>query len=337
MRAGQLLRGSLPTLICGGGAALFAAALMAVLEAGAAASVLLCLVILLSVWVPEGIRVSRHLRFYQTAWRMLEDLEEKYLLCELLEPPGFAEGDFFCRAAERTGKSMADAVQAARRDMAEYREYVEVWIHQVKTPIASARLALENHPGPLALRLEDDLFRLEGYVEQALYYARSGAVDRDYLIRAVPLEQLAAGAVKKYARPLISAGFRVDLGALTATVYTDEKWVGFILGQIIANAIAYRSTQPVLTLSQREENAAVVLRVEDNGAGIPRADLPRVFDKGFTGRNGRTDGAKSTGLGLYLCRRLCRQLGLGLALSSQEGAWTGVEITFPKGRYHLAQ
>lgn len=337
MRAGELLRDSLPTLVSGVCAALFAAALLGVLGAGAAAMVLLCLVILLSVLVPEGIRVARRLGFYRQVWRMLEELEEKHLLCELLEPPGFAEGDFFCRAMSRTGKSMADEVQAARREMAGYREYVEVWIHQVKTPIASARLALENHPGPLALRLEDDLFRLEGYVEQALYYARSGAVDRDYLIRALPLEQLAAGAVKKYARPLIAAGFRVELEALTATVYTDEKWVGFILGQIIANAIAYRGPQPRITLSQREQEAAVVLSVEDNGAGIPQADLPRVFDKGFTGRNGRTDGAKSTGLGLYLCRRLCGQLGLGLALSSREGAWTRVEITFPKGRYHLAR
>ena len=337
MRAGELLRDSLPTLISGVGAALFATALLAVLGAGVAAATLLSLVILLSVIVPEGIRVARRLGFYRQAWRMLEELEEKHLLCELLEPPGFAEGDFFCRVISRTGKSMADAVQAARRDTAEYREYVEVWIHQVKTPIASARLALENHPGPLALRLEDDLFRLEGYVEQALYYARSGAVDRDYLIRALPLEQLVRGAVKKYARPLISAGFRVELGTLNATVYTDEKWLGFILGQIIANAIAYRGAQPVLCLSQREQEAAVVLRVEDNGAGIPQADLPRVFDKGFTGRNGRTDGAKSTGLGLYLCRRLCEQLGLRLVLSSQEGMWTRVEITFPKGRYHLAQ
>ena len=336
MRAGELIRDSLPELLGCCLSALLAAFLLLVVGAGWSAAVLLCAVIALGTLIPLAVRVARRLRFYRQVWQTLDHLEEKHLLCELLEAPGFAEGDFLCRSMARTGKFMADSVETARRDMAEYREYVEVWIHQVKTPIASARLALEAHPGPLALRLEEDLFRVEGYVEQALYYARSGAVDRDYLIRSLPLEQLAAGAVKKYARPLIAAGFRVELVALSATVYTDEKWVGFILGQIIANALAYRGKQPRLIFSQREERAAVVLQVQDNGAGICPADLPRVLEKGFTGRNGRAEGAKSTGLGLYLCRRLCQRLGLGLSVASQEREWTRVEITFPKSPYHLA-
>ena len=338
MSPAALLRDSLPALIGGCLCALFAAALLAVLGAGTAAIGLLCLVIALGTLIPLVVRAAVRLRFYRAAWGMLEELEEPYLLWELLEDPGFAEGTFLCRVLGATGKAMADAVAEARRESAEYREYVEAWVHQIKTPIASARLALENESSPLAPRLEEDLFRVEGYVEQALYYARSGAVDRDYLIRAHGLEHLAAGAVKKYARPLIAAGFRVELEHLTATVYTDEKWVTFILGQILANAIAYRrGPAPRLTFSQREEGAAVVLQVEDNGVGICPADLPRVLDKGFTGRNGRAEGARSTGLGLYLCRRLCNKLGLGLSVSAREGAWTRVCLTFPKGDYHLAR
>lgn len=338
MSPAALLRDSVPALIGGCLSALFAAALLTVLGAGAAAIGLLCLVIVLGTLIPLTVRVAVRLRFYRAAWGMLEGLEEPFLLWELLEDPGFAEGTFLYQVLGVTGKSMADVVGDARREASEYREYVEAWVHQIKTPIASARLALENESGPLAPRLEEELFRVEGYVEQALYYARSGAVDRDYLIQGLTLERLAAGAVKKYARPLIAAGFQVDLKHLTATVYTDEKWITFILDQILANAIAYRrGPEPRITFSQREEGAAVVLQVEDNGVGICPADLPRVLDKGFTGRNGRAEGARSTGLGLYLCRRLCDKLGLGLSVSAREGAWTRVSLTFPKGDYHLAR
>lgn len=335
MRAPSLLRGALPLVLGSLLSALVAATLLYVLEAGGAATVFLCLVILLGTLIPLGLELARRLRFYRDAGELLEGLEQKYLLTELLEEPGFAEGDFFCRCMASTGKSMADAVAEARRDTGEYREYVETWVHEIKTPIASARLALENHPGPLALRLEEELFRIEGYVEQALYYARSGAVERDYMVRALALRQVAGDAVKRYAKPLIAAGFRIELEALDATVYSDEKWAGFILGQLIANALAYRREDPVLRFTQRVGTDAVTLCVEDNGLGISKADLPRVLEKGFTGRNGRTGAGKSTGLGLYLCGRLCRRLSLGLQVFSQEGAWTRVELTFPKGRHHL--
>lgn len=336
MRALALVREGLPTALGAAVAAVVTAALLSVLGVGAAAAAFLCLVILLGTLVPLGIWLAVRLRFYRETGRLLEELGEKYLLSELLEEPGFAEGVFLCRCVADTGKSMADAVAEARRDAAEYREYVETWVHEVKTPIASARLALENEPGPLAQRLEEELFRVEEYVEQALYYARSGAVERDYLVRALPLERLVSGAVKKYARPLIAAGFRVELGELDAVVYSDEKWVGFILGQIIANAVAYRGGTPVLTFTQRLGSDAVTLCVRDNGAGIPECDLPRVFDKGFTGANGRSGAGRSTGLGLYLCRRLCARLALGLSVFSHAGEWTQVELTFPKGRLHLA-
>lgn len=337
MSVGVLLRESAAALLGGVFSALLTGALLAVLGVDAAAIAFLCLVILLGAFLPALFRLAVRLRFYRDTQRMLDDLQDPYLLCELVEPPGFAEGDFLCQVLRRTGKSMADRVEDARRDAAEYRDYVERWVHEIKTPIASARLALENHPGPLAEQMEGELFRVEGYVEQALYYARSAAVDRDYLIRAVSLEQLVSGAVRRYARPLIAAGFRVDMQGLDATVYTDEKWIGFILGQLMANAVAYRGETPTLTFTQRMEDSAAVLCMTDNGAGIPAADLPRVFDKGFTGANGRRSGARSTGLGLYLCRRLCCQLGLGLALFSKEGAWTRAEITFPKGGYNLAR
>ena len=212
---------------------------------------------------------------------------------------------------------------------------MEAWVHEVKTPIAAGRLALENAPGPLADSLEEALFQIEGYVEQALYYARSGAVERDYLVRPVPLREAAANAVKRFARPLIAAGFSIDLEGLDAVAYADSKWVEFMLGQLIANAVKYRGPSPRLTFTQRVEEQAVVLTVADNGKGIPAADLPRVWEKGFTGENGRALATRSTGLGLYLCKKLCGRLGVGLSIRSAVGEGTAVSFTFPKGRFYL--
>ena len=162
-------------------------------------------------------------------------------------------------------------------------------------------------------------------------------MDRDYAVRALPLSQAVSAALRRYARPLIEAGFRVELEALDAVVCSDGKWVEFILGQLISNSLKYRSAAPKLTFSQEVKRDGVVLSLRDNGPGIPPEDLPRVFDKGFTGANGRQLSTRSTGLGLYLCRKLCARLGLGLSLSCPPGGGTLVSLTFPLGRFHLAE
>lgn len=336
MSARALLRGKLLPLASAAFCTLFAASLLSILRVHPSAILFLCGVFLLCTLLPIWAEISRKLRFYREVDNRLDALDEKFLLCELLEEPGFAEGDFFCGAMAEVNKSMCDAVSAARRDSAEYREYVETWVHEIKTPISSARLCLENRPGELSDALERELFQIDGYVEQALFYARSSAVERDYLVRAMLLRDAAAHAVKKYARPLIGAGFRIDLEGLTATVYSDPKWVEFILGQLLSNALKYRSGSPCLTFTQLESPHCVTLLLTDNGPGIPEADLPRVFDKGFTGENGRALSTHSTGLGLYLCRKLCRRLGLGLALTPAPGGGTTAELSFPKSGFHFA-
>jgi len=337
VKAGAFWRDKLLHLSVLGATVLLTAFLLTVLRLDMAATAFLCAVLLLGGLIPLTVEFVRKKVFYDTAAELLENLEPKYLLFELLEEPGFPEGVLFCQALAETNKAMSDAVAAAQREMGDYREYIEAWVHEVKTPIASARLDLENHPGPLADRLDEALFQIDGYVEQALFYARSGAVDRDYLVRAMPLKTVAAAAVKKYARPLIAAGFSVDLEQLDAVAYADAKWVEFILGQLISNAIKYRSAKPRLTFTQRVEEQTVVLTLTDNGRGIPAADLPRVWEKGFTGENGRTLTTRSTGLGLYLCKKLCSRLGVGLSLESTVGVGTSVSLLFPKGRFYLME
>lgn len=315
----------------------FTAFLLFSLGLGPSAVGFLCAVFALCVLVPLGLDYVRRRFFYRRVIEVLDALEEAYLLPGLLREPGFPEGDLLCQVLSRTAHSMNDQVSAARRESREYREYVETWVHQVKTPIASARLLLENHPGPLAERLNEELFRIDGCVEQALFYARSGSVDRDYLVKAMALEDCVRSALRRYSRPLIAAGFRLDPGTWSAVVYTDSKWVEFILGQLISNAVKYHGPSPTLSFSCREERDAVLLTVADNGPGIPPEDLPRIFDKGFTGANGRLLSTRSTGLGLYLCRKLSRRLGLSIQAQSEPGQGTRIILTFPKGRLHLLE
>lgn len=337
MTLSALLKEKLPHLLGLVFVLLFTAALLFLLRVPPSATIFLCLVIALCVLLPLGGEIARKLRFYRDMEGRLDALNEKYLLAEVMVEPGFPEGEFLFSTTRTMGSSMAEAVGDARRDMGEYREYIEAWIHEVKTPIAAARLCLENHPGPLADSVEDSLFQIEGYVEQALFYARSGAVDRDYAVRALPLNQAVSAALRRYARPLIEAGFRVELGNLDAVVCSDGKWVEFILGQLISNSLKYRSSSPKLVFSQEVKRDGVVLSLLDNGPGIPPEDLPRVFDKGFTGANGRLLSTRSTGLGLYLCKKLCARLGLGLSLSCPPGGGTLAALTFPLGRFHLAE
>lgn len=238
----------------------------------------------------------------------------------------------------------------------EHREFVETWVHEVKTPLAAIDLMLENLDDARLAPLARELDRVGSLVEQALFFARSSSVENDYLVRTCTLETLVREAVKSRAHALVGAHVAVGMEGLDRTVFADPKWMQFVLGQLIDNAVRYRrdpgargnaagrdgrgssaaANGPRIDFSARvlDEGRAderVVLGVRDNGCGISAADIGRVFDKGFTGSNGRTH-AKSTGIGLYLVRALCEKMGLSVSASSVEGEWTCFEIVFPTNR-----
>lgn len=281
---------------------------------------------------------ARRRRFYDELVRFTDDLENAYYASSLLEEPEFLEGCLTFEALEATGKAAADDVAAHKQQAEAYRDYIELWIHEIKTPIAAAGLMAANLHGPEATKLKGELDRIEGYVEQALYYARSTSLARDFAIREVPLESVVRGAVKKHARFLIEQGTTpvIELGR-DVRVFADAKWLAFIVGQLVTNAAKYGATQ--VRFSTRTEGegtpaARTVLEVADDGPGIPAADVPRVFERGFTGQNGRMLGS-STGMGLYLVSELCAKMDLGVGLASEEGSGTRVLISFPHDRRRL--
>ena len=251
---------------------------------------------------------------------MAGQLSERYLISEVMELPAQVEDQVYYRLLKMAGKSMLEQIGEIRRERQEYKEYIEQWIHEIKTPITAMKLLCENHRTDWTKELLMELEKTNRFTEQALYYARSEHTEKDYSVRKMALIQVVHQAIADNKYLLLQSGMHLEVEEIQDTVYSDDKWVRFILNQLIANAVKYRTGQPILRFSTHRQQDQVVLVVEDNGIGISATDLPRIFEKGFTGQNGRNV-QQSTGIGLYLCKRLCEKLGIGItAESSENGA-----------------
>lgn len=196
-------------------------------------------------------------------------------------------------------------------------------------------MIIENNKNDVTKSIYEELGKIESYVEQALFYARSNTVEKDYYIKKTNLKEIVSETIKKNKGILIHEKVLVNIHDLEIEVNTDKKWIVFILNQIIQNSIKYKKQESILELQiyAKEEKEKVVLYVKDNGIGIKKGEITKVFEKGFTGTNGRLSGKKSTGIGLYLCRNLCNKLGIGIELSSTQDKGTQVCLIFPKGSY----
>ncbi|SCI16595.1 Sensor histidine kinase graS [uncultured Ruminococcus sp.] len=284
---------------------------------------------LLAMLVPLLWEYFKKRSYYKKLYDSLEKLDKKHLLVSVLEPPDFIEGEILYDVLSQTKKAMNDEVAAYRHLNEDYHDYVETWIHEIKIPISCIDLVCENNKNDVTNSIQEELVRIDRYVEQTLYYVRSLNVEKDYFVRKLSLEQIVKSAVKKYAKQLIVCNIQLQFDGLEKTVYGDSKWLDFILGQLISNSIKYKSDAPTLLFWAEENKDSVLLHVQDNGIGIPDSDINRVFDKGFTGQNGRNF-TKSTGIGLYLCKQLCNKMYLNLYADSQAGIGTTMTIVFPK-------
>ena len=271
--------------------------------------------------------------FYNDVCKKLSRLDKKYLLSELINRPSLNECRILYEVLKTASKSMNDEIAVYRRSSNEYREYIETWVHEVKTPIASAELIIENHQTPVTLSLGEEIDQIERYVNQALFYSRSSGVEKDYVIKKTGLQNLVNPVIRKTAKTFIRQKIKLSTNGLEHEVFTDPKWTDFILGQLLDNSLKYldysSSTPAEITVSGACNGAEILLSIADNGIGIPPEDIDRIFDKGFTGSNGRRGSAKATGIGLYLCKKLCQKLGLGLSVESVSGRGTTATIHFP--------
>jgi signal transduction histidine kinase len=200
-------------------------------------------------------------------------------------------------------------------------EYYTIWAHQIKTPIAAMRLLLQSEDTPLNSELSQELARIEQYVEMVMCYLRLDSDSSDLLIHEYDLDVIIKQAVRKYASSFIMKKISLKYKPLNCTVLTDEKWLLFVIEQVLSNSLKYTKSGSIeITLEQPK-----TLCIRDTGIGIAPEDLPRVFEKGFTGCNGRSD-KKASGIGLYLCRRIMSKLGHSIKIESEVGKGTKVML-----------
>ena len=204
-------------------------------------------------------------------------------------------------------------------------EYYTVWAHQIKTPIASMRLQIQSEDSELSRKLDGDLNRIEAYVEMVLTFLRLDSDSTDYVIKEISLDDVIRPAIRKFSRDFISKKLTMDFEPTEASVLSDEKWLSFVIEQVISNAVKYTSSGGIRIYMAESD----VLCIEDTGIGISAEDLPRIFENGYTGFNGRED-KRASGIGLYLCKRVCDNLGHKITAESEPGVGTKIMIGFDR-------
>ena len=266
--------------------------------------------------------------YYKRLLQLLDQLDEKTLLMEIAERPGFLDAKIVSYILKQNNKYQNDKIAEMQKQNRDYRDFLDTWVHEIKTPITSARLIIENEKNPTTLKIEDELRKIDNFVELVLYYARSSDVEKDFKVENTTLRAQVSTALKTYSKPIIQAGGRIHMEGMDIPVCADSKSCSFIIGQVISNAIKYRQEEFRLEFRSQVQKNRIALLIHDNGIGISRADLSRVFDKGFTGENGRRF-PKSTGIGLYLCKKLCDRMNIAISISSEKGQGTTVALYFP--------
>lgn len=280
----------------------------------------------------------RRASFWKDVETAIEALDRTRYIGDLVDEPSFSEGRLALDAMLALTQLNKDELGELRTQNHDRAQYTELWVHEVKTPLAAAKLVLDRMHGPDVAKLKIELERIEGLVEQALFAARSDTLVNDYLIREVRLAGAVGEACKSNMCYLASCGVTLNMQVdPQVTVMADRTWLAFILNQLITNAAKYdASTITFTTYEEGNEgpHACTVLELRDDGCGIPAADVPRVFDRGFTGEVGRAHGS-ATGMGLFLVARMCAQMGLDVLLASEEGIGTRVQIKFPHDRRRM--
>ncbi|MCB2300556.1 sensor histidine kinase [Clostridium tagluense] len=270
-------------------------------------------------------------RYYDVIKYIIENQEENIInsLPKSLNYEQKLYGELLMKVNEEFNLKINELYEAKKENV----DFINSWVHEIKTPISACRLVIENSvyksKEETLSNLEDEIDHIENYVEQALYYSRLDSFSKDYLINEINMHSLIMGVVKKHAKEFIGKKIKIEINDLEFTIDSDKKWLFFILDQILSNSLKYTGSNGLIKISGILNLSGKQLIIEDNGIGIKAEDIQRVFDKGFTGYNGRED-FKATGMGLYLSKSLSTKLGHHITIESKPFEFTRVTVHFPK-------
>ena len=331
MKIGEYLKDRAAACLIGVAAWLLAVIFLFAFHVQFRAVVTVSVILLIGALAAELWNYMRKRNYYGKLMQDMERLDKKYLLSEMSEEPSFLDGRLLYEVMHETNKSMCEQIAVHRRDAAEFREYIELWVHEIKLPVASLQLMCHNDGNT---RYSEQLRRIDEYIENVLYYARSGNAEKDYIIKPVSLKRIFADIAVRNREELQERGIALTTCGLDTEVMSDGKWLSFMLGQLMGNSLKYGADEIRVTAEELQDRT--VLHFRDNGEGIPESDLPYIFEKSFTGENGRTH-TKSTGMGLYIVRKLCGKLGHGISADSVRGEFTEISISFGRNELYRVE
>jgi len=273
----------------------------------------------------------RRKSFYDDFTSKLLELDQKYLITEVLMEANFLEGRIMVDSIYEIDKSMLESLNQYKSHIDSYKSYLEMWIHEIKIPLSNILLHIHNQEKDVDPILLDQIKKLEDYMDQILYYSRCEYAEVDYFIKDCSLKSVINHVILRNKDSLLYHDVHIHIENVERNVLTDSKWLAFILNQIIINSVKYQAKN--ITISTKVEENKTILSIHDDGIGILKSDLPSVFEKSFTGKNGRHN-TNSTGMGLYICHNLCKKLGHLLTITSTVNQFTEVSITFLKQDFY---
>lgn len=301
---------------------------------GINSSVVILLAILIIVFIFISLLISYLLikKRYKKIVNLVDSLDEKYLIKEVIDKPKNLENRAYYYALDKSCKALNDKLSEVENSKEEYLDFLDSFIHDIKTPISALSLYADNNNDE---KMKEEVLKISRLVDKMLFYTRSGVVEKDYFIKEVTLADLVHPAILEYKNYLLNYHIKVEVKDLDdLKVYTDIKWLNFIISQILSNSLKYQNKKNRLVrIKGFEDKNNIKLEIYDNGVGIKESDISKVFDKGFTGSNRNKKNA--SGIGLYLTKKLCDKLGIDIKIESVYLKYTKVIITFPKGNYFV--
>ncbi|MGL4731926.1 MAG: sensor histidine kinase [Clostridium sp.] len=275
----------------------------------------------------------RRSNYFRKLEDILNNLDKKYLIAEVMEKSHRLEDKKYRSILRKSNKAVIEKINTIEDEQKDYKEYMESWVHEIKLPITAMELICENNKNDVTRKIKAELSKVDNSVERVLFYARADEVYKDYIVKDIDINEVIYETISKNKSYFIQNRILINVQCEKNIVCTDKKWLSFIINQILINAVKYkREVNGKIDIYTKMINDEIKLYIKDNGLGIKESEIKRIFDKGFTGTNGRKN-SKSTGIGLYLCKKLCNKLGIDISVESKIEEYTKIILIFPKKSY----